>query len=110
MQVHNTSKAVLTLAAGSPEAIVLQPGNNEVNESAFEALDSHTQKYVTALVQSGVLIPSRNTSNPVDEDEDLYAKDADGNRIQKTDADGEPVFDEHTGDPVWLLASEVEPE
>lgn len=110
MQIHNTSKAVLTLAAGSATAVVLNPGINEVEESAFEALDKHTQKYVAALAQSGVLIASASASSPVDEGEDLYAKDADGNRIQKTDTDGEPVFDEHTGEPVWLLASEVEPE
>lgn len=108
-RILNLNKASITLEAGSANQIVLNPGINEVEEHLLVALAPDTLKYAQALHDAGIISVDgmdsiEETQAPTPE----YARDEEGNLIQKVDEDGEPVFDETTGEPVYVLASEVE--
>jgi hypothetical protein len=117
VKIHNNRAAIITLQCIGASPLILQPGANEVEDDRILAIadDKNAVKYVEALVKEGELIFAEGSGiampSAVDADdveEAMYAHDAEGNRIQKVDNDNELVFDEESGEPVWLLASEVQ--
>ena len=103
IRVNNSTTATCTICNNVTDAggvVVLQPGINEnvpawvKSEQYF--IDLRKEKILSVLAAE---VEEGDDAPVVD-----YLLDDDGNKIQATDDKGDPVFDEKTGEPVYVIA------
>lgn len=103
--VQNNRKAIITLQSDDGEIAELHPG---INHNVPEWIGD--LRYAAALHEAGDILVIEGLSLPEhvadlpEDDVSKYKLDEDGHPIQAVDADGEPLFDDETGEPVYELA------
>lgn len=101
-RIQNNRKADITVRNDEGKVHILTPG---LNEEVPEWLDA--VQYAVDLAEAGDILVVGFTPGEGKKD-DLppaqYKLDAEGNPIQALGEDGEPLFDEATGEPVYVPA------
>ena len=99
-KVQNNNKGEITVAHDDGRKVVLLPGINENVPDWIGEVD-----YAEALVKAEIILVVGHIEDSTDATylpPAEYQLDANGNPIQALDDDGEPVFDEATGYPVYV--------
>ena len=100
-KIQNNRKADITIRDDEGRTCILKPGLNEDVPSWVGR-----SKYAEALHDEGEILVVEGGGALTEEDipDIAYKLDSEGNKIQATDEKGDPVFDEVTGEPVYVPA------
>lgn len=98
LKVQNNNEGAITLAHDNGNKVVLLHGINEdIPEWITEI------KYAESLHDAGIISVLGRMPDAEEPLPDIeYELDGDGNKIQATGPDGELIFDEESGEPVYV--------